>query len=138
MTKIKYSLENIAVDESKLVYQGKDSKNAVHKAIIVGNGIELNGYAAPTGHVRIVRNNGLSKSNILGGFNFYLNNDLYLVLAGLSNFYGGVPKPVADQFAKLIQRALKKKEIKNKGILIDIVSELSPRWNQYGYREENN
>lgn len=135
MSKLKYILDSFSVDENKLTYLGKDSRDAVHKVLIVGKGIALHGYAAPTGHVRIARNHKLN-GNILGGFNFYLDKDETLVFDGRSSFYGGVPRSIADQFAKLIHKELKKKGIKTKGVTVDPIVELKPRWNQYGFYEE--
>lgn len=133
MSKLRIILDKITVDKDRLKYLGKNSSDAAHKVLLVGNGASICGYAAPTGHVRIVKNNKLDSTRILGGFNFYINAEENLVFEGCSLLYGGVPKQIADRFARLIQKELKKLGINGKDLVVNPKIDLSHKWLHYGF-----
>lgn len=133
--KLEYKLGKIEIDKEKLWYFGKDPNDSPHKFLVTGNGKAIYAYVAPSGHIKIVKKNGLESAAVLGGGSVYLNREGDLILNNLSHIYGAVPSNVACELAKLIQKELKKIGLKGKKALINPKKDLSRRWEQYGYEQ---
>jgi len=133
MDKLEYKIGNIEIDKEKLEFFGKDPSESKHKFLVVGQGTGLIAYMGPKGHVKIVKQNKIESVRVLGGGSVYLNKNGDLVLDHLSYIYGAVPDKVACEFAKLIQKELKKSGLKIKKTIVKPKGDLNERWLLYGF-----
>lgn len=108
--------------------------NAPHNFVVSASNNTVYVYVAPgSSHNAIARRFDIL-DDIAGGGSCYINCENQLVLDGFSADYGGIPKAVTEEFAKLIRPEIEKLGIEIRGIIANPTEYmLSGYWRKRGF-----